>query len=155
MLLRQCVIIQDMVTNMSMKSKTYSKAIAIPNYLDRYRYLKLGGKVGEDTFGFDRYLNQVLYRSSEWKRFRRDIIVRDNGCDLGCEGYEIMGRILVHHINPITLKDVNNRDPKIFDPENVICVSHNTHNAIHYGDESLLISEPIIRTKNDTCPWKK
>lgn len=136
-------------------SKTYSELIQLPTYIDRYRYLKLGGRVGEDTFGFDRYLNQVLYRSNEWKRFRREIIVRDEGRDLACVGYEITGKILVHHIDPITIDDVNNRASKIFDPENVICVSHNTHNAIHYGDENLLITEPVIRKPNDTCPWKR
>lgn len=140
---------------MSMKTKSYSKLIRLPTFLERYRYLKIGGRIGEDTFGFDRYLNQTLYRSVEWKRFRREIIVRDEGRDLGCDGYEIVGNILVHHLNPITVRDINNRDPKIFDPENVVCVSHNTHNAIHYGDESLLITEPIERTPYDTCPWKK
>lgn len=140
---------------MSMKTKSYSELIRLPTFLERYRYLKIGGRIGEDTFGYDRYLNQTLYRSVEWKRFRREIIVRDEGCDLGCEGYEIYRNILVHHINPITIDDVLNRDLKIFDPENVICVSHNTHNAIHYGDENLLITEPVIRKPNDTCPWKK
>lgn len=140
---------------MNTKIKTYSELILLPTFLERYRYLKIGGRIGEDTFGFDRYLNQTLYRSAEWKRFRREIIVRDEGCDLGCEGYEIVGNILVHHLNPITIEDVINRDHKIFDPENVICVSHNTHNAIHYGDESLLITEPIVRRPNDTCPWKR
>lgn len=117
--------------------------------------MQLQGAVGKDTFGYDRYLNQVLYNSQEWKRFRNEIIIRDNGCDLACEGYDIHGRILVHHINPITVDDVVNRNPSVFDPENVICVTHNTHNAIHYGDESLLITAPIERTRNDTCPWKK
>lgn len=140
---------------MSYIIKTYSELIRIPNYIDRFKYLQLNGQVGEDTFGFDRYLNQVLYRSPEWKRFRREIIVRDEGRDMACEDYEIVGRILVHHINPITIADVNNRDSKIFDPENVVCVSHNTHNAIHYGDGKLLTTEPVIRTKNDTCPWKR
>lgn len=140
---------------MSMKTKSYSELIRLPTFLERYRYLKISGRIGEDTFGFDRYLNQTLYRSAEWKRFRREIIVRDEGRDLGCDGYEIVGNILVHHINPITIEDVLNRDPKIFDPENVICVSHNTHNAIHYGGENLLITEPVIRKPNDTCPWKK
>ena len=135
--------------------KTYSEAIAIPSFKERYEYLKLGGIVGRETFGFDRYLNQTLYRSAEWKRFRRDMILRDNGMDLAFDGYEIVGKVLLHHINPITIDDVLNRDPKIFDPENVICTSLDTHNAIHYGDASLLMSEPIIRTKNDTCPWKR
>ena len=134
--------------------KTYSEVIALPTFLERFEYLKLGGRVGAETFGFDRYLNQTLYRSSEWKRFRRDMIVRDNGCDLACEDYEIHSKILLHHINPLTADDVINRDPKIFDPENVICVSLNTHNAIHYGDKDLLLTDFITRTKNDTCPWK-
>lgn len=138
-----------------MTSKTYSELIAIPSYEDRFRYLQLQGAVGKDTFGYDRYLNQVLYNSQEWKRFRNEIIIRDNGCDLAFEGYDIHGRILVHHINPITVDDVVNRNPLVFDPENVICVTHNTHNAIHYGDESLLITAPIERTRHDTCPWKK
>lgn len=141
---------------MNMKTiKTYSELITIPTFIERFRYLKLNGRVGMDTFGHDRYLNQVLYRSPEWKRFRREIILRDNGCDLGHEDYEIHGNILIHHINPITIDDVMRRDPKIFDPENVISTVLNTHNAIHYGDESLLITEPISRTQFDTCPWKR
>ena len=142
-----------MITKTSIK--TYSELIAIPTFLERYRYLKIGGRIGEETFGYDRYLNQTLYRSPEWKRFRRDMILRDNGLDLACDGYEIYEKILVHHIDPITPRDVIRRDPKIFDPENVVCVSLNTHNAIHYGDESLLMLDPIVRTKNDTCPWKQ
>ena len=126
----------------------------LQTFQERYRYLQIGGRVGKETFGFDRYLNQMLYRTPEWKRFRRDMIVRDNGCDLGCEGYEIYGNVLVHHINPITVEDVINRNPCIFDPNNVICTSLNTHNAIHYGDETLLITEPVVRKPNDTCPWK-
>ena len=134
--------------------KTYSELITIPSFLERYRYLKLGGSIGEETFGCDRYLNQTLYRSPEWKRFRRDMIIRDNGMDLAADDYEIVGKILVHHIDPLTPQDVIRRDPKIFDPENVICTSMNTHNAIHYGDESLLMIEPVVRTKYDTCPWR-
>lgn len=140
---------------MTMRNKSYSELIQIPTYLERYRYLRIGGRVGKETFGYDRYLNQILYRTGEWKRFRRDIIVRDNGCDLACEGYTIYGNILVHHIDPITVEDVLRRDPMIFDPENVIATCLNTHNAIHYGDESLLVTDPIIRTKYDTCPWKR
>lgn len=140
---------------MSTKIKTYSELIQLPTFIQRYRYLKLSGQVGEDTFGYERYLNQILYHSSEWRRFRRDIIIRDNGCDLGCDGYEITGKIIIHHINPITLKDIEQRNPMILDPENVISTIHNTHNAIHYGDESLLVTEPLIRTQNDTCPWKR
>lgn len=139
----------------TMNIKTYSEMIQLPTFLDRYRYLKIGGKVGAETFGYDRYLNQILYRTEEWKRFRREIIIRDNGLDLGCEGHEIVGRILVHHINPITVEDVLRRDPKIFDPDNTISTSLLTHNAIHYGDEDLLITGPIERTKNDTCPWRQ
>ena len=138
-----------------MSIRTYSELITLPTFIERFRYLKLGGFVGRETFGHDRYLNQILYQSEEWKRFRREIILRDNGCDLGCEDYEIHGNILVHHINPITVEDVIRRDFKIFDPENAISTQLNTHNAIHYGDESLLITEPIVRTKYDTCPWKR
>lgn len=140
---------------MSMMNKSYLELIQIPTFQERYEYLKIGGRIGEETFGFDRHLNQTLYRSSEWKRFRRQIIIRDKGCDLGCEGYELYDKILIHHINPITIDDVLNRASCIFDPNNVICTSLNTHNAIHYGDSELLVTEPIERTKNDTCPWKK
>lgn len=140
---------------MSTYIKSHSELITIPTFIERYRYLRIGGKVGADTFGYDRYLNQLLYRTAEWKRFRSKIIIRDNGCDLACEGHDIVGNILVHHINPITVEDVIRRDPKIFDEDNVISTMLRTHNAIHYGDESLLITEPLIRTANDTCPWKR
>ena len=139
---------------MMMNTKRYSELITIPTYEERFKYLQLKGAVGDDTFGYDRYLNQILYNSPEWKRLRNQIIIRDNGRDLGCEGYEIYGRILIHHMNPITVEDIVSRDPIVFDPENLICVSHNTHNAIHYGDENLLIMSPVERTKNDTCPWR-
>ena len=135
--------------------RTYSELITIPTFEERFEYLKLNGSVGLETFGHDQYLNQILYNSPEWRRFRPEIIVRDNGCDLACEGYEIFGKILIHHINPITAQDILNRNPKVFDPENVITTVHNTHNAIHYGDKNLLITEPIERSRNDTCPWKK
>lgn len=135
--------------------RTYSELITIPTFEERFEYLKLNGSVGLETFGRDRYLNQILYNSPEWRRFRPEIIVRDNGCDLACEGYEIFGKILIHHINPITAQDILNRNPKVFDPENVITTVHNTHNAIHYGDENLLITAPIERSRNDTCPWRK
>lgn len=144
---------QDMVNQMSIK--TYSELITIPTFTGRYQYLKLGGQVGKETFGFDRYINQVLYRSGEWKRFRRDMIIRDNGCDLACEGFDIYGQVLLHHINPITMNDIMRRDPKLFDPENVISTTLRTHNAIHYGDESLIYETPIERSKYDTCPWRK
>ena len=138
-----------------MSIKTYSELISLPTFKDRFEYLKIGGVIGAETFGYDRYLNQILYRSEEWRKFRREIIIRDDGKDLACEDYEVDLRAIVHHINPITVEDVLNRDPKIFDPENVITTSLNTHNAIHYGDESLLILEPIERSMNDTCPWKR
>lgn len=135
--------------------KTYSELIILPTFIERFNYLKIGGQVGEQTFGYDRYLNQILYRTPEWKRFRRDIIVRDMGCDLACDDREIVGKVIVHHLNPLLIDDVVNLSPKIFDPENVVCCSLDTHNAIHYGDTSLLMKEPVVRTKNDTCPWKR
>lgn len=137
-----------------MRIKTYSELITLPTFEDRFEYLQLKGTVGQETFGFDRYLNQILYNSKEWKHLRNKIIVRDNGCDLALEGFEIYGRILIHHINPITIDDVIKRREIVFDPENLICVTHNTHNAIHYGDKSLLITGPVERRANDTCPWK-
>lgn len=140
---------------MSMIVKSYSEMIALPTFIERYRYLQLGGRVGEATFGSDRYLNQILYKDPVWLATRDKIIIRDNGCDLGMEGHEIYGKILVHHINPITKEDILRRDPCLFDPENLICTIKNTHDAIHYGDESLLIIAPTIRTRNDTCPWKR
>ena len=140
---------------MTTNNRSYSELMSIRDYLERFEYLKLDGRVGEITFGYERYLNQTLYRSEEWKRFRRDIILRDNGCDLACEGFEIYGKIMVHHINPITIDDVARRSKKVFDPENVICCSMNTHNAIHYGDSGLLLAGPITRTPYDTCPWRK
>ena len=137
-----------------MRIKTYSELITFSTFEERFEYLQLKGIVGQETFGFDRYLNQILYNSKEWKHLRNEIIVRDNGCDLAFEGFEIHGRILIHHINPITIDDVIKRREMVFDPENLICVTHNTHNAIHYGDKSLLITGPIERRANDTCPWK-
>lgn len=137
-----------------MSIRTYSELITIPTFEERFEYLHLKGSVGKDTFGYDRYLNQVLYRSPEWKRLRNQIIIRDGGCDLACDGYDIYGKVLIHHLNPITVEDVLARSRKVFDPDNLVCVSHNTHNAIHYGDVDLLVTGPIIRTKNDTCPWR-
>lgn len=134
--------------------KTYHELIQLPEFIDRYKYLKLGGMVGIETFGYDRYINQLLYSCDEWKRTRREIIIRDNGCDLGCADRPISGLILVHHLNPITKEQIIRRDPIIFDPENLISTTKGTHNAIHYGDESLLCIGPTIRTPNDTCPWK-
>lgn len=137
-------------------NRTYSELITLPTFEERFKYLQLNGAVGRDTFGFDRYLNQYIYqRSQRWKSVRDKIIVRDNGCDLGVEGYSIYGRIIIHHMNPISVEDILFDRDWIFDPEFLICVSHKTHNAIHYGDESLLPQVPIERTKNDTCPWRR
>lgn len=135
--------------------KSYSEVILLPTLEERFEYLKLEGTVGAETFGYDRYLNQVLYHDPEWRRIRNDVIIRDNGCDLGVEGYEIKGRILVHHINPITIDDIKLRRYCIFDLDNLICTSHDTHNAIHYGDANLLPKNPIERKPNDTCPWRR
>ena len=135
--------------------RTYSELIRFPTFEERYRYLRLGGKVGEETFGFDRWLNQLFYKDDDWRTVRDFVIVRDSACDLGMSDREIGGRIYVHHMNPISKSDILRRDRKLFDPENLICTSKNTHDAIHYGDESLLIVAPIIRRANDTCPWKR
>ena len=138
-----------------MSIKTYSELSQLPTFEERFRYLKLTGVVGKETFGYDRYLNQLFYSSKKWKAIRDHVIVRDNGCDLGAEGYEIHGRIIIHHMNIITREDIERESEYLLDPEFLITTTHNTHNAIHYGDESLLMSKPIERTKNDTCPWKR
>lgn len=135
--------------------KTYSELITLPTFEERYRYLQLKGSVGVDTFGFDRYMNQKFYRSAEWKKIRDYVIVRDGGCDLGMEDRVIYGKILIHHMNPITEKDIRYATDLLLNPEYLICVTHGTHNAIHYGDEDLLIKEPVVRTPYDTCPWKR
>lgn len=137
--------------------KTYSELIQLGTYADRFKYLKLNGKVGEDTFGCNRYLNQIFYKSPEWLRVRDIVIVRDSGCDLGCLDREIRGqKILIHHIEPITVDDIRMRSEKLLDPENLITVTKRTHDAIHYGDESILMATmPIERTPNDTCPWRR
>lgn len=140
-----------------MKSiKTYSELITLPTFEERYEYLRLDGTVCEETFGFDRYLNQEFYqRSQEWKRIRDYVIIRDQGCDLGIEGREIQGKILVHHMNPITKDDLLKRSKFLLDPEYLICTLKSTHDAIHYGDENLLMKGPVQRTLYDTCPWRK
>lgn len=134
--------------------KTYSELITIPTFEERFKYLRLDGSVGEQTFGFDRYINQVFYQSYEWKKVRDAVIIRDNGCDLGVEGHEIRGKILIHHMNPITVKDIETCSDFLLNPEYLISTMHLTHNAIHYGDESLLPKGPIERKKYDTCPWR-
>lgn len=144
-----------MMTSMITKIRSYSELITLPTYEERYEYLKLGGRVGADTFGYDRYLNQHLYqRNPRWKKARDKVIIRDNGCDLGVEGREIYDKVIVHHMNPITMDDIVNDRDWIYDPEYLICTTHNTHNAIHYGDEKRLVLAPKERTPNDTCPWK-
>lgn len=145
----------DKRNNYTAKIRSYSELIALPTYEERFNYLKLAGRVGADTFGYDRYLNQHLYqRNPRWKKARDKVIIRDNGCDLGIEGREIFGKIIVHHINPITMEDILKDRDWIYDPEYLICTAHNTHNAIHYSDERLLMLDPKERTPNDTCPWK-
>ena len=140
---------------MTMKNiKTYSELITIPTFEERFEYLKLDGQVGVETFGFNRYLNQAFYKSDEWLSIRDYVITRDNGCDLGMEGYEIYGQILIHHINPITKDDIIQRSRILLDPENLITTVKRTHDAIHYGDSNLLMKAPIERRKNDTCPWR-
>lgn len=134
--------------------RTYSELSNLQTFKERFDYLKLNGKVGEDTFGHSRFLNQDFYSSPEWRRTRRNIIVRDNGYDMGLEGYSIQGRIYVHHINPITVDDILERRLCLFDPENLICVSSMTHEAITYGIEDMLPTDPVIRRSNDTCPWR-
>lgn len=135
--------------------RAYSELITFPTFEERFRYLKLSGRVGEETFGFDRYLNQIFYKSPEWLSTRDYVIARDMGCDLGVEGREIVGRILIHHMNPISKEDILRRSKILLDPEYLICTVKNTHDAIHYGDESLLVKDPIVRRKNDTCPWRR
>ena len=137
-----------------MSIKCYSELITLPTFKDRFKYLQLNGQVGKSTFGFGRYLNQNFYRSKEWKSVRNRVILRDNGCDLGVEGYEIHGQILIHHMNPITTADIESMSEYLMNPEYLISTVHSTHNAIHYGDENLLIATPIERKPNDTCPWK-
>lgn len=134
--------------------KTYSELIRLSTFEDRYRYLALHGTVGKDTFGLDRYFNQKFYKSRDWRRIRDQVIVRDGACDLGIKGREISGRVIIHHMNPFSMDDLTGDDVlELLNPEYLICVSHDTHNAIHYGDESLLPEIFVERKPNDTCPW--
>lgn len=135
--------------------RTYSELITLRTFKDRFEYLKLDGIVGEETFGFDRYMNQIFYKSREWTSVRQSVIIRDNGCDLGVEGYEIHGKILIHHMNPINLSDIVHKTDELLNPDYLITTVLSTHNAIHYGDASLLPVLPIERRANDTCPWKR
>lgn len=134
--------------------RSYSELVTLHTFEERFEYLKLNGRVGEVTFGFDRYLNQAFYKNPEWLRVRDKVIIRDNACDLGIEDREINGRILVHHMNPLTSDDILNRSRYLLDPEYLICTMKNTHDAIHYSDSNLLIKSPIERRQNDTCPWR-
>lgn len=140
---------------MTMKIRTYSELMKLRTFEERFRYLKLGGKVGEQTFGFDRYLNQSFYKSEEWLKLRDEIIIRDNGCDLGIDDREIYSRVIIHHMNPITKYDLLNRTDLLLNPEYLICTTKRTHDAIHYGDEDLLFTGLVERSKNDTCPWRR
>lgn len=135
--------------------RTYHELIQIPTFKERYQYLRLSGFVGQDTFGFDRYLNQKFYHSKEWAQIRRDVIIRDEGRDLAMEGYEIQNGLYIHHMNPIGKEDIERATEFLLNPEYLICVSFNTHQAIHYGDESLLPQLPVERRPNDTCPWRQ
>lgn len=136
------------------KIRTYAELITIPTLEERFRYLKLDGKVGVDTFGFDRYLNQIFYKSKEWRKLRNDIILRDDGCDLGVEGYDIQGKIYIHHMNPIVVRDILDRTEFLLNPDFLICASFDTHQAIHYGNEDLLPQPLVERRAFDTCPWR-
>lgn len=135
--------------------RTYSELSQIESLEDRYKYLRLGGKVGEETFGFDRWLNQVLYKDKLWKEVRDEVIIRDGGNELGVEGYPINGPIYIHHMNPVTLDDILHNFDALINPEYLISTSKRTHDAIHYGNKDLLPKDPVVRSKNDTCPWKR
>ena len=151
MLLTQCEVIAGRASHMI---RRYSELVMLPTFEERYNYLRLKGSVGEDTFGFERYLNQSFYKSAEWRSVRDRVIVRDDACDLGIPGRQIYKNVIVHHLNPITKYDLDYMTEYLLNPEYLICVSHRTHNAIHYGDDSLLIKDPVPRSANDTCPWK-
>lgn len=135
--------------------RNYQELILLNTFEERYKYLQLNCGVGDDTFGFDRFINQNFYRSRQWKSIRDFIIVRDNGCDLAVEGYEIHEKVIIHHMNPVSLEDIQTNSEFLMKPEFLISTTHSTHNAIHYGDEGLIIKPPIERVKNDTCPWRQ
>lgn len=134
--------------------KTYKELSRLDSFEEKFEYLKLKGRVGEDTFGFDRWINQNFYRSPEWKRVRDQVMIRDEGCDLGDPDRPIVGRVIIHHMNPLRKEDFDDDPDYALNPDYLVCVSHDTHNAIHYGDANLLGKPPIERTPNDTCPWR-
>ena len=138
-----------------MAIRTYTELCKLSSFKDRFKYLKLEGNVGQETFGHDRYFNQVFYHSAEWRRIRNRVIARDNGCDLGVEGFEIYGKVYIHHMNPVLLKDIQERSDILLNPEYLITTTFETHNAIHYGNADNLTISPVIRTPNDTVPWKR
>lgn len=143
-----------MMTTTTMR--TYTELSKLLTFEERFKYLKLSAEVGAETFGSERYLNQKFYRSLEWKRIRDRVIMRDMGCDLGLKGFEIHGPIYIHHMNPFTLKDLHDDPETLLDPEYLVCVKRATHNAIHYGDETILLTNVVVERKpNDTCPWRK
>lgn len=135
--------------------KTYEELLRFKTFEERFDYLCLNGTVGSETFGFDRILNQRFYNSVEWRRIRDYVIIRDNGCDLGMPGHDIYGRIIIHHMNALSVEDIEKRSEFLLNPNYLICVSHDTHNAIHYGDSGLMVTAPVERKKNDTCPWRR
>lgn len=153
MLSKLCESIVDMVIPMNIR--TYSELITFPTFEERFRYLKIGGSVGAETFGYDRWLNQLFYKDPEWLDTRDQVILRDGACDLAMPDREIHSRIIIHHLNPITKEDILQRSRVLFDLENLVCTIKNTHDAIHYSNENLLVTNPVVRTKNDTCPWKR
>lgn len=137
-----------------MIERSYHELIQFDTFIDRYNYLKIGGLVGEETFGFERFINQQLYKSRKWRKSRDEVIIRDDGCDLGIPGYDIYDMIIVHHMIPLSIEDIEEERDWIYDPEYLICVSKRTHNAIHFGDDRMLPKGPIERRPHDTCPWK-
>lgn len=154
MLWTPCAVMVARCLDSKMAIRTYTELCKLSHFRDRFEYLKLDGNVGKETFGFDRYFNQVFYHSAEWKRIRNHVIARDNGCDLGVEGFEIYGKVYIHHMNPILLKDIQDRSDILLDPEYLITTTFETHNAIHYGDADQLAIAPVVRSPNDTTPWK-
>lgn len=144
-----------MIRTISMRIRTYSELIRLQTFEERLEYLRLAGQVGRSTFAFDRYLNQRFYTSKEWKNLRPKIIVRDGACDLGVQGFDILDRIYIHHMNPMLIEDLTEFNPDVLNPDFLICTSFETHNAIHYGKRNRIPSPLVERMPNDTCPWKQ